>query len=157
MQSEKPTWPPLVYPDWQDSCATLHMWTQIVGKIRLALAPPVNHWWHVPLYLTSRGLTTSPMPYGGRTFQIDFDFIDHVLRIETSDGRPHSFEWGPKSLFALPLNTRYRHFNGSGRERARLSAPGTVSKKPGADDRRHGLAYQFRWAPGGECDHSARR
>jgi hypothetical protein len=98
MQSEKPTWPPLVYADWQDSCATLHMWTQIVGKIRLALAPPVNHWWHVPLYLTSRGPTTSPMPYGGRTFQIDFDFIDHVLRIAASDGRRDSLALVPRSV-----------------------------------------------------------
>ncbi len=98
MQSDNSRWPPLVYADWQDSCATLHMWTQIVGKIRLVLAPPVNHWWHVPLYLTSRGLTTSPMPYAGRTFQIDFDFIDHVLRIETSDGRQDSLALVPRSV-----------------------------------------------------------
>jgi hypothetical protein len=75
-------WPALDYAAWQDSCATLHMWTQVVGKVRLALAPAVNHWWHVPLYLTARGLTTSPMPHGDRTFQIDFDFIDHRLAIE---------------------------------------------------------------------------
>ena len=62
MQSDNSSWPELVYADWQDTCATLHLWTQIVGKIRLALAPPVNHWWHVPLYLTSRGLTTTPIP-----------------------------------------------------------------------------------------------
>src|SRR5437868_9731886 len=86
MQSDNPTWPPLVYAEWQDTCATLHMWTQIIGKIRLAEAPAVNHWWHVPLYLTARGLTTSVMPHGARTFQIDFDFIDHRLRIEASDG-----------------------------------------------------------------------
>jgi len=98
MQSDHSTWPPLVYADWQDSCATLHMWTQIVGKVRLALAPPVNHWWQVPLYLTSRGLTTSPMPYGGRTFQIDFDFIDHTLRIDTSDGRRESVPLIPRSV-----------------------------------------------------------
>jgi Family of unknown function (DUF5996) len=91
-------WPPLVYADWQDSCATLHLWTQIVGKVRLALAPPVNHWWQVPLYLTSRGLTTSPMPYGGRTLQIDFDFIDHVLRIDTSDGRAEKIPLVPRSV-----------------------------------------------------------
>ena len=83
----EPAWPPLPYAEWQDSCATLPMWMQIVGKIRLALAPPVNHWWHVPLYATSRGLTTSPMPYRGLTFQIDFDFIEHVLRIDVCDGR----------------------------------------------------------------------
>jgi hypothetical protein len=98
MQPDNSNWPPLVYADWQDSCATLHLWTQIVGKIRLTLAPPVNHWWHVPLYLTSRGLTTSPMPYEGRTFQIDFDFIDHVLRIAASDGRRESLALAPRSV-----------------------------------------------------------
>jgi uncharacterized protein DUF5996 len=98
MQSDNSSWPPLVYADWQDTCATLQLWTQIVGKIRLALAPPVNHWWHVPLYLTSRGLTTSPMPYHGQTFQIDFDFIDHALRIATSDGRRESLALVPRSV-----------------------------------------------------------
>jgi hypothetical protein len=98
MPSDSSSWPPLVYADWQDTCATLHMWTQIVGKIRLALAPPVNHWWHVPLYLTSRGLTTSPMPYRGRTFQIDFDFVDHALRIDTSEGRRESLALVPRSV-----------------------------------------------------------
>src|ERR1043166_2694666 len=98
MPSGRLNWPPLPYADWQDSCATLHMWTQIVGKVRLALAPPVNHWWHVPLYLTARGLTTSPMPYRGRTFQIDFDFIDHVLRIATSDGRHESIALVPRPV-----------------------------------------------------------
>jgi hypothetical protein len=98
MQSVNASWPELAYADWQDSCATLHLWTQIVGKIRLALAPPLNHWWHVPLYLTSRGLTTSPMPYGGRTFQIDFDFIDHALRIAASDGGRESLALVPRSV-----------------------------------------------------------
>jgi hypothetical protein len=98
MQSVNSSWPELVYVDWQDSCTTLHLWTQIIGKIRLALAPPVNHWWQVPLYVTSRGLTTSPMPYGGRTFQIDFDFIDHVLRIAISDGRRDSLALVPRSV-----------------------------------------------------------
>jgi hypothetical protein len=98
MQSDNSSWPPLVYTDWQDTCATLQLWTQIVGKIRLALAPPVNHWWHVPLYLTSRGLTTSPMPYHGQTFQIDFDFIDHALRVNTSDGRRESLALVPRSV-----------------------------------------------------------
>ena len=79
MAPNEPTWPALNYPAWQDTCATLQLWMQIVGKVRLALAPPVNHWWHVPLYLTARGLTTSPMPYGGGSLQIDFDFIDHRL------------------------------------------------------------------------------
>jgi hypothetical protein len=63
------------------------MWTQVVGKVRLNLTPPVNHWWHVPLYVTSRGLTTTPIPLGNRTFDVTFDFIDHVLAVETSEGR----------------------------------------------------------------------
>jgi hypothetical protein len=79
-------WPSLPLAAWQDTYATLHRWTQIVGKIRLALAPNFNHWWQSTLYVTSRGLTTSVIPYGTRTFQISFDFLDHQLLIETSDG-----------------------------------------------------------------------
>ena len=80
-------WPPLPRDEWAATYATLHMWTQIVGKVRLARAPMVNHWWQVPLYVTARGLTTSSMPDGARTFQIDFDFLDHRLLIRTSDGQ----------------------------------------------------------------------
>src|SRR3954447_16826291 len=80
-------WPELPYAAWRDSCETLHLMTQIVGKIRLARTPWLNHSWHVALYVTARGLTTSPIPDGARSFQIDFDFIDHVLRIASSDGR----------------------------------------------------------------------
>ena len=83
-------WPALPSAEWADTYATLHMWTQVVGKIRLALAPPVNHWWHVTLLVTARGLTTSPMPYGLCTLEIAFDFIDHRLLFETSDGRRQS-------------------------------------------------------------------
>lgn len=79
-------WPALVYAEWQDTCTTLHLWTQIVGKIRLAQAPWLNHSWHATLYLTARGLSTSPIPYEKRLFQIDFDFIDHVLLLRTDDG-----------------------------------------------------------------------
>src|SRR3954447_19416768 len=79
-------WPALAYADWAETAATLHMWTQIVGKIRLTLMPWINHSWHVTLYLTSRGLTTSPIPYGLHAFEIRFDFIDHELRILTSTG-----------------------------------------------------------------------
>jgi hypothetical protein len=78
-------WPYLPYERWKETAATLHLWTQIVGKIRLAQTPWLNHSWHVTLYVTPRGLTTSPMPYGERTFQIDFDFTDHTLRIATCD------------------------------------------------------------------------
>jgi hypothetical protein len=80
-------WPALPYQAWKDTYATLHLWTQIVGKIRLAQTPWLNHSWHVTLYVTPRGLTTSPVPYGGGAFQIDFDFIDHALLISSSDGR----------------------------------------------------------------------
>src|SRR5580698_8466780 len=79
-------WPELPTDAWRDTYATLHLWTQIVGKIRLARSPWLNHSWHVALYVSARGLTTSPIPDGVRTFQIDFDFIDHALRIVTSDG-----------------------------------------------------------------------
>jgi hypothetical protein len=84
-------WPELPTAAWRDTYATLHLWTQIAGKIRLTKAPWLNHSWHVALYVTARGLTTSPVPDGMRTFQIDFDFIDHVLRIATSDGAQRQF------------------------------------------------------------------
>jgi hypothetical protein len=101
MKSDEESWPSLDYAEWKDSCATLHLWTQIVGKIRLAHAPRVNHWWQVPLYLTARGLTTSAIPDGARTFQIDFDFIDHQLRIDVSDGRRDSLALIPRSVAAF--------------------------------------------------------
>ena len=91
-------WPELAYADWQDTCATLHMWTQVVGKIRLALAPLVNHWWNVPLYVTSRGLTTSAIPYQDRTFEIEFDFIAHTLVIKCSDGATRTKQLAPQSV-----------------------------------------------------------
>src|SRR5690348_6449035 len=84
-------WPSLPFAAWRDTRATLHLWTQVVGKIRLAQAPMINHWWQVPLYVTARGLTTSPMPYGRRVFQIDFDFIDHQLVVACSDGTRAGF------------------------------------------------------------------
>ena len=91
-------WPELPYAAWQDTYATLHLWTQIVGKIRLAQTPWLNHSWHVPLYVNARGLTTSPIPYEGRAFQIDFDFIDHVLWVRTSDGHVRQLMLAPKSV-----------------------------------------------------------
>ncbi|HTB44108.1 MAG TPA: DUF5996 family protein [Acetobacteraceae bacterium] len=91
-------WPELPLAAWADTCATLHLWTQVVGKIRLAHAPMVNHWWQVPLYVTCRGLTTSPVPYGARRFQIDFDFIDHCLKIQTSNGETETIPLGPRTV-----------------------------------------------------------
>jgi uncharacterized protein DUF5996 len=84
-------WPELPTAAWRDTYATLHLWTQIVGKIRLTRSPWLNHSWHIALYVTPRGLTTSPIPDGPRTFQIDFDLIDHALRISTSDGAQLQF------------------------------------------------------------------
>jgi hypothetical protein len=91
-------WPELPYAAWRDSYETLHLWTQIVGKIRLKRAPWLNHSWHVALYVTARGLTTSPIPDGVRSFQIDFDFIDHTLRIEVSDGAQRQFSLSGQSV-----------------------------------------------------------
>ena len=98
-------WPDLPLDAWQDTCATLHMWTQIVGKIRLALSPRINHWWQVPLYVNSWGLTTSAIPYGDGIFEVQFDFIDHKLTIQTS--------WASSKTLALkpqPVADFYAEF-----------------------------------------------
>jgi hypothetical protein len=91
-------WPELPYPAWKDSCDTLHLWTQIVGKVRLALTPWLNHSWHVTLYVGARGLGTGPIAVGGRTFAFDFDFIDHVLWLRTSDGHFRQLMLKPTSV-----------------------------------------------------------
>lgn len=91
-------WPSLPLEDWSDTCATLHMWTQIVGKIRTTLSPWANHSWNCALYVTARGLTTSPIPYGRRVFQIDFDFIDHRVRIDAADGARAEIPLEPQSV-----------------------------------------------------------
>ena len=91
-------WPTLRFSEWQDTYATLHMWTQVVGKIRLRQTPLVNHWWNVPLYVSPRGLTTTAMPYKDRIFEIVFDFIDHELRIECSDGAAKILDLRPQSV-----------------------------------------------------------
>jgi len=92
------TWPSLALAEWKDSLDTVHRWMQIVGKTRLALAPSVNHWWHITLYLTARGLTTSPMPYGVRSFEVEFDFIDHNLLIRTSEGATRALALVPRTV-----------------------------------------------------------
>jgi hypothetical protein len=91
-------WPALPLAVWQDTYQTLHMWTQIVGKVRLALSPPVNHWWATTLYVTPRGLTTSPIPHGTRTFEVAFDFLDHTLWIQSSDGASRAMGLYPRSV-----------------------------------------------------------
>jgi len=93
-------WPSLPLEEWETTYQTLHMWSQIVGKIRLGLAPIENHFWNVALFLSTRGLTTSPMPYRGRTFEIEFDFVDHLLKIQTEDSQ-RSVKLAPKSVAAF--------------------------------------------------------
>jgi hypothetical protein len=92
------TWPELPFAAWQDTCATLHMWTQIAGKIRKTLTPLVNHWWNVTLYVSARGLTTSLIPYGQRVFEIRFDFVDHKLVIQTGEGAVKTLDLAPRSV-----------------------------------------------------------
>jgi hypothetical protein len=91
-------WPALPLDSWKDTCATLHMWTQMVGKVRLRLTPLINHWWNVPLYVSVRGLTTSRVPYGRRAFELWFDFRRHQLVLETNDGILKTLPLGPRSV-----------------------------------------------------------
>jgi hypothetical protein len=137
-QSAAGDWPDLPLPAWADTCATLHLWTQVVGKIRLAHAPMVNHWWQVPLYVTCRGLTTSPIPYGAESFQIDFDFIDHKLEIRTSKGQTDSFALVPRTVadFYFEMMARLR---GLGLETKIWTMPVEIEDAiPFDQDREHG-------------------
>ena len=124
MPGDHPTdsWPELPWREWGPTVETLHLWLQIVGKVRLALAPPLNHWWHITLYVTSRGLTTSAIPYGPREFQVDLDFVDHRLLVTDSAG----------GAFAMPLAAQsvarfYREFMAGLRE---LGIEVSISTKP---------------------------
>jgi hypothetical protein len=95
MSSSENAWPALAYEDWADTCNTLHLWTQVVGKVKLRLAPLVNHWWGITLHVNARGLTTGVMPYRGRALQIDFDFCAHQLVLHTSDAREQRIKLAP--------------------------------------------------------------
>ncbi len=101
----EPCWPALPLASWQDTCETLHMWAQMVGKVRLVLTPSANHWWHVPLYVSARGLTTSAIPYRGGAFELEFDFLLHQLALRTVDGREQTLP-----LTARPVADFYREF-----------------------------------------------
>ena len=115
-------WPSLPLEAWSDTYATVHLWTQILGKIRLAQSPWLNHSWHVTLYVTARGLSTAPVPHGARTFQIDLDFVDHQLTIQSSDGSRSALPLQPQSVAAF-----YEHLMG---ELGRLDLPVRISRKP---------------------------
>ena len=95
---DRPAWPELPYAAWKDSYATLHLWTQIVGKIRLVQTPWLNHSWHVVLYVSPRGLGTSLIPYGERSFRLEFDFVNHVLWASTDDGAVRQIGLFPRSV-----------------------------------------------------------
>jgi len=95
-------WPALPLEAWEPTRSTLHMWTQVVGKVRLELSPHVNHWWQVPLYVSARGLTTSAIPFKGRIFEVEFDFIGHLLRITVSDGSTRTLRLVPPIRCRLP-------------------------------------------------------
>ena len=91
-------WPALPLESWKETCATLHMWTQIVGKVRLALTPMTNHWWNVPLYVSARGLTTSSMSYENVIFELEFDFVEHQLVLKMSDGAVKKMALAPRTV-----------------------------------------------------------
>ena len=91
-------WPSLPLDAWSDTLSTLHLWTQIVGKVRLTQTPWTNHSWHVTLYVTPRGLTTSPIPHGTRSFAVDFDFVAHELSVRASDGATGGFALEPQTV-----------------------------------------------------------
>jgi hypothetical protein len=101
-------WPSLPLAEWRDTCDTLHMWTQIVGKVRMAFTPHINHYWNVALYVTARGLSTSLIPYQNGGFEILFDFVEHNLSIETSDGRGRTMLLRPRTVAEF-----YREFTSS--------------------------------------------
>src|SRR5512138_1545436 len=96
--STAPDWPDLPYADWRDTAETLQLWTQIVGKVRLTLTPWLNHGWHVPLYVTARGLGTSPIPVGGEILELEFDFISHRLVARTSRGEERMLPLVPQTV-----------------------------------------------------------
>jgi Family of unknown function (DUF5996) len=136
-ERQKAPWPRLRVADWMETRDTLHMWTQVVGKIRLAHAPLVNHWWQVALYVTPRGLSTSAIPHGTDAFDIEFDFIDHVLHIRVSDGGVGRVALGPK-----PVSGFYAETMGALTE---LGVPTRIQARPNevdpaipfAEDHRH--------------------
>jgi hypothetical protein len=101
-------WPELPVVDWESTRDTLHMWTQVVGKVRLALEPMINHWWQTPLYVTARGLTTGLMPHRGRGIEMEFDFVRHLLEIRTTDGAERQVRLGPRSVADFYAETMAR-------------------------------------------------
>ena len=138
-------WPALSLSAWQDTRDTLHMWTQIVGKVRLALTPLINHWWNVPLYVSSRGLTTSAMSYDSRVLEIEFDFIEHKLWLRMDDGQVRSIP-----LAARPVADFYQEFmstlRGMGVEVSIWKMPVEISAPIAFDEDRVHSSYDPEYA-----------
>ena len=132
-----PAWPSIPLSAWAPSCATLHMWMQIVGKIRLVHTPPVNHWWHVTLYVSPRGLTTTQIPALPRAFEIEFDFIDHWLVVRCNDGNTRRMELRPRSVASFYHELR-GHLSDLGIETHIIARPNEVADAiPFAVDEQH--------------------
>ncbi|MEO8675542.1 MAG: DUF5996 family protein, partial [Casimicrobiaceae bacterium] len=154
-------WPALPLASWRDTYATLHMWMQIVGKTRLALAPMENHWWQVALYVTPRGLTTSAMPCGERSVDVEFDFLQHRLAIRTSDGGETGFSleaYSVADFFARYLDA----LHSLGVAPALMARPVEVGVAiPFAEDRQHAsydaAAAQRWWRILAQADHVLKR
>ncbi len=148
MIAQTEPWPSLPLDAWKDTYATLHLWTQIVGKIRLAQTPWINHSWHVTLYVTSRGLTTSPIPCGSKTFQIDFDFIDQRLSMQASDGGSRHMELKPRPVADF-YSVLFKNLRELGIETAITTTPCEVPNAIAFDqDREHAsydADYAHRW------------
>ncbi|MBO2464720.1 DUF5996 family protein [Actinomadura violacea] len=136
-EHRRESWPRLRVADWTGTRDTLHMWTQIVGKIRMAHAPLINHWWQVTLYVSPRGLTTSAVPYAAGAFDVEFDFISHVLRIRTSSGEERLVALEPKPVADFYAETM-DHLVGLGIETTIQARPNEVEPSiPFADDHQH--------------------
>lgn len=136
--TENPQYPALPLESWEPTKDTLHLYCQIVGKIRLMLTPRRNHWWHVPLYVTSTGLTTSPMPYNGMTVTIDFDFIEHALKLHTSQGQRRQIALRDGLTVADFYAAVFSELYGLGIETRIYALPfDHKSKTPFAEDREH--------------------
>jgi hypothetical protein len=144
--ADREQWPGLAYANWREACATLHLWTQIVGKIRLARAPYLNHWWHTPLYVSCRGLTTSPMPYeGGRRFAIEFDLAAHRLTVETSDGAISGFALEPMAVADFHATLK-RHLRALGLDIPIWTMPVEIADPIRFEDDRAHAAYDADYA-----------
>jgi hypothetical protein len=122
MAHSDPLWPALPLDAWQDTYLTVHLWTQIVGKIRMTMSPPLNHWWHATLYVNARGLTTSLIPYREGAFEIQFNLVEHRLEISTSAGGQHAFPLGPMPVAGF-YATLMRTLHGMGIEAAIQTKP----------------------------------